>query len=93
MPPFVTALVEQYRAGPMDNTPQSIWRYTYENRDVYYVPPVCCDVPSMLYDGDGNVLCSPDGGITGRGDGRCADFSTQRSNGVAIWTDLRRTTQ
>jgi hypothetical protein len=42
-----------------------------------------------LYDAVGNVLCAPDGGIDGRGDGQCADFRSQRTGGSRVWEDPR----
>lgn len=89
-PPFVEALIAQMEAGPVGNPPASIWQYAYKGQEVYYVPPVCCDVPSTLYDRAGSVLCSPDGGLTGRGDGRCPDFFALRTGERRIWVDGRR---
>jgi hypothetical protein len=57
---------------------------------VYYVPSKCCDVPSVLYDSAGAVVCSPDGGITGKGDGRCTDFFDARRDEVVVWRDPRK---
>ena len=45
----------------------------------------CCDIPSVLYDTAGTVVCAPDGGFTGRGDGRCPAFISQRSNEKVLW--------
>ena len=87
---FVEELIEQYASAPKDASPGSIWSYRYQGREVVYVPPLyCCDLPSRLYDGDGNVLCSPDGGIAGAGDGRCPDFLAERTEGRRVWQDSR----
>ena len=63
------------------------WRYIYQGRPVYYVQAssLCCDQMSMLYDAEGNLICMPDGGYTGRGDGRCADFSPFRAPRVRVY--------
>ena len=37
----------------------------------------------------GTQVCEPDGGISGRGDGRCTDFHEQRSAESLIWSDSR----
>ncbi|TPE45637.1 hypothetical protein FJM65_05810 [Pontibacter mangrovi] len=71
------------------NPPATIYRYTYRGQEVYFLTGRCCDVPSQLFDAEGNVLCEPDGGITGRGDGRCTDFFEQRQNETIIWEDKR----
>lgn len=67
----------------------SVWRCIYKNQIVYYLPPRCCDIPSVLYNEPGNIICSPDGGFTGRGDGRCQDFFEERKNCEAIGKDTR----
>lgn len=89
-PPFVTELIATLEAAPKSNPPGSIWRYNYKGRVVFYVPPSCCDVPSELYDSDGNIVCGPDGGLTGDGDGKCPDFFAQRTDELRVWSDSRR---
>ena len=39
---------------------------------------------------DRAVICHPDGGITGRGDGRCPDFFVERRNERVVWRDQRK---
>lgn len=89
LPPFVLALIESHESAPVANPPASIWRYKYKGRVVFYVPPSCCDVPSELYDSDGNLICGPDGGLTGRGDGKCPDFFELRTEESRVWKDPR----
>ena len=51
-----------------------IWQYQYGGNEVYYIPIgriQCCDAFSEMYDLRGELICRSDGGITGRGDGRC----------------------
>ena len=88
-PRWVDQLVQKFKSQPMGNPPQSVWRYEYQGQVVYYVPAQCCDQYSTLYDANGNVLCAPDGGFTGHGDGRCPDFNRQRTNETLIWKDSR----
>jgi hypothetical protein len=89
-PAWVSHLIEQYKSEPVGNPPQSIWRYEYRGQVVYFVPAQCCDMYSTLYDADGNVMCAPDGGIDGRGDGKCDDFLSGRSQEQLIWQDPRQ---
>lgn len=88
-PPFVQGLIRKYSAGPRQNPPVSIWRHTYRGAEVFYIPPRCCDMYGQVYDGNGELVCAPDGGLTGRGDGRCPDFPTESSGAVLIWEDPR----
>jgi hypothetical protein len=88
-PAWVNELIEQFERDPVGNPPQSIWRYEYDGQTMYYVPPQCCDQFSSLYDAGGNVICAPDGGLTGQGDGRCPDFFEKRTHEQLIWQDSR----
>lgn len=76
--------------GEVWNPPAIIYSYTYNEKTVYYFPPRCCDIPSTLYDDNCNIICSPDGGITGNGDGQCSDFFTTRTDEKLIWKDGRK---
>ena len=83
-PAFVEDLIASHGTNAID-APQEIWRYRLKGELVYYVPPQCCDIPSALYNQNGEVICSPDGGLTGSGDGLCPNFFKDRKNGKLIW--------
>ena len=72
------------------NPPTKIYQYSYKDKEVYYVTSKCCDFFSTLYDADCNKLCSPDGGFTGKGDGKCTGFFDTRSDEKLIWEDERK---
>jgi len=78
-------LIAKFENDLDSNPPHSIYQYDYQGKTVYYVPPQCCDQYSTLYDTCGNVICAPDGGITGTGDGTCPDFITARQNETVIF--------
>jgi hypothetical protein len=88
-PQWLTELIAGMEAAPVRNPPGEVIRYEYQGGTVYYVPAECCDQLSTLYDADGNVICSPDGGIGGRGDGRCPDFLDSRQDKEVVWQDSR----
>jgi len=89
-PDWIEALIARYRTEPVTNPPRSIWRDSYGSETVYYVPPICCDRYSELRNANGAVLCAPDGGITGRGDGRCPEFVyRERPDRKLVWRDPR----
>lgn len=88
-PSWLTKLIGELKLAAPANPPAKIYRYTYLGQEVYYLTGRCCDVPSQLFDADGNLLCEPDGGITGKGDGRCTDFMEQRQNETIVWEDKR----
>jgi hypothetical protein len=82
-------LIAELAAAPLANPPHRILRYRYEGNTVYYVPATCCDQPSELLDEQGQVICRPDGGFSGRGDGRCPGFHAGKSDETLIWSDPR----
>lgn len=67
------------------NTPQSVTQYEYEGKTVYYLKSACCDKFNIVYDKDCKILGYPDGGLTGRGDGRLPDFWKKATDGVLLW--------
>ena len=88
-PAWLDQLIKKFESDPVGNPPLSIWKYEYNSQTVYFVPARCCDIPSTLYDVQGTVLCAPDGGFTGRGDGKCTDFFDTRTGGQLVWQDSR----
>lgn len=45
---------------------------------------------SELYDESCALICRPEGGITGMGDGKCAGFLEERREEKMIWKDERK---
>jgi hypothetical protein len=90
VPDAVTALIHNLQAQPVRNPPAYVARYDYAGQAVYYVPPYCCDFFGDLYNSAGQVICHPDGGLTGKGDGRCPDFESGRQNKTILWRDSRK---
>lgn len=88
-PDWVENLIVEFKSQPVGNPPQSIWQYMYKGQIVYYIPPQCCDQFSTLYDENGLIICAPDGGFSGAGDGKCPDFFSERKNEKLIWKDKR----
>jgi uncharacterized protein DUF6970 len=91
LPGWLTAMIDQFEDPSLANPPAFIARYTYQNQVVYYVAPRCCDIWSTLYTSTGAVLCAPDGGLSGEGDGRCPDFAARRRDELIVWQSRRVT--
>ena len=89
IPQCITEKINVIKAAKVSNPPRSVWQFQYNGQTVYYVPPYCCDIYSELYDSQCNLICSPDGGLTGKGDGKCSDFSDKKTNEKLIWKDDR----
>ncbi len=89
VPAAVAALIQDLKNQPVANPPAYVASYEYSGQVVYYVPPRCCDIFGNLYDSAGQLICHPDGGLTGKGDGLCPDFFSLRRNEQIIWRDPR----
>ena len=90
LPACVKALIKQFKNEERTNPPRKIYSYTYNGKKVYYVPAVCCDNFSDLYNSNCELMGHPDGGFTGRGDGKYRDFSEERKNEKLLWADTRK---
>lgn len=87
-PPWLLRLIEEQMSQPVANPPAYLARREYEAGVFYYLPPRCCDVWSELYDTEGALVCHPDGGITGGGDGQCPELGELLSEEI-VWRDPR----
>lgn len=90
LPVCVKVLVEKFKSEEKTNPPREIYSYTFRDKTVYYVPPVCCDQFSDLYNDSCRLMGHPDGGFTGRGDGKFSDFREERKNEKLLWKDERQ---
>lgn len=94
--PWLQIKIWDYQSKPVSNPPRSIIKTTFEGKPVYYVPAVCCDIPSELYAEDGTLMCYPSGGFTGAGDLKCPRFKLEyldkidTKNTTLVWEDKRK---
>ena len=88
IPKCIKIKIKELQNKPVQRPPASVWEFEYNGKKVYYIPADCCDRFNPLYDKKCNIICHPDGGITGKGDGKCLDFS--RKNEKLIWKDDRK---
>lgn len=91
LPAFIQEYIEEFLSAPVGDAPASIWKYSYRGDEVFYIPfvEICCDIPSEVRDSEGLLICQPEGGFTGDGDGRCQDFYQRRTKGEIVWRDPR----
>lgn len=59
--------------------PDKIMSYKYKGKTVYLAVMPCCDQMNLLLDSKGIQICSPSGGFSGHGDGKCTDFEKKKS--------------
>ena len=89
LPSWLDRMLRELESQPSANPPLTITRYEYRGQVVYYQTAACCDIFSRLYNEEGELIAHPDGGITGRGDGRLPDFFQEREGEFVVWMDAR----
>lgn len=77
--------IKKMAEDPKEGSPISVAQYTYKNQTVYYMVSPCCDKFNVVYDSACNILGYPDGGFTGKGDGRMNDFKKEAINEKLVW--------
>ncbi len=90
LPVCIKKMIDSFKTEDKQNPPRKVFSYLYNGNTVYYVTPPCCDFFSNLYNTNCVLIAHPDGGFTGRGDGRAADFIKIRTNEKLIWADERK---
>ncbi|MEO7522838.1 MAG: hypothetical protein ABIT58_02025 [Ferruginibacter sp.] len=90
LPPCIIKMIDNYKLEEKQNPPRKIISYSFKGKTVYYVTPPCCDFFSDLYDENCVLIGHPDGGFTGKGDGKISDFTESRSNEKLVWKDDRK---
>lgn len=89
LPICIQDLIKKHQSEEIKNPPIKIYSYSYNGMTVYYETAPCCDMFSNLYNKECVLLGHPDGGITGRGDGKFPDFATIATNQKLVWEDKR----
>jgi hypothetical protein len=84
MPPCLVTKIEGMKTD-QHNSPETVTEYNYKGQPVFYLSMPCCDQFNTVYDGDCNYLGAPDGGLTGRGDGKLPDFFTNATDKKVVW--------
>lgn len=88
LPACIQATIEIIKSLPVENPPKEVWKWQVDGNTFYYFSAACCDQYSELYDANCNLVCHPDGGFSGAGDGNCPSFSTQITK-TLVWKDPR----
>lgn len=89
IPPCITNMIATLQQQPPQNGPAEIYEYYYNSQRVFHVSSDCCDQYNYLYDANCKLLCAPNGGISGAGDGQCPDFFNIANNKRLVWRDPR----
>jgi hypothetical protein len=85
IPACIKQKIEGFKKMEKHEQPQNVKEYEYNGKKVYYVTMHCCDFYNELYDSSCNLLGHPDGGFTGKGDGKLPDFNEKKTKEKIIW--------
>jgi hypothetical protein len=85
IPPCLQKKIDSFNLVQKHEQPQKVIQYQYKGKTVYYVLSHCCDFFNELYDSNCNLMGYPDGGFTGKGDGKFPDFAKEVSKEKLIW--------
>ncbi len=88
VPSCIEKKIEDIKQEEVRNPPAQVWKWEIDEQTYYYITSDCCDQYNYLYDDNCIVVCAPDGGITGTGDGKCPDFNGQIEK-TLVWEDNR----
>jgi hypothetical protein len=85
VPTCIKNKIDSFKLKEKHDRPQSVVEYMYKGKKVYYIVMPCCDFFNEVYDGNCRYLGAPDGGFTGKGDGKLPEFTTEAKPGKEIW--------
>ena len=85
LPSCLATKIDSIRKLPDQTLPLSVIQYSYKGAPVYYVTAGCCDKFNEVYDANCTHLGAPDGGVTGKGDGKLPDFYAHATNKKVVW--------
>jgi len=85
IPPCLRKMITDLTKENPSDLPLKIDEYLYNGKTVYAFNAPCCDQFNMLYDDSCHAICAPSGGFTGKGDGKCPDFSKTATFIKLVW--------
>ena len=89
IPPCIQQKIDAIKKEPKWNPPAEVYEYRYNDRRLFYFTSNCCDQYNVVYDEKCNYVCAPSGGISGKGDMKCADFNEKAEKIRLVWKDER----
>lgn len=88
IPSCIENKIAEIKTNEVTNPPTQVWKWVVDDQTYYYITSDCCDQYNFLYSENCDIVCAPDGGITGNGDGNCPEFTTTIEK-TLIWEDRR----
>ncbi len=78
LPSCLETKIKSMAENPSEGPPQSITRYHYEGRTVYYMVAPCCDKFNIVFDSACTILGYPMADLPEKVMARCRVFTTKR---------------
>ncbi len=88
-PTCIKNKIETIIDNEVSNPPIQVWKWEVDGAIYYYITSDCCDQFNYLYNEQCEIICAPDGGFSGFGDGNCPDFNSEIIK-TLIWKDQRK---
>jgi len=88
-PNCIETKIQKLKNEPVQNPPAKVWKWKVDGQTYYYITSNCCDQYNYLFTSNCEIVCAPDGGITGKGDGKCPVF-TNKIIKTLVWEDKRK---
>lgn len=88
LPKCIANSIDRLQQEAVQNPQAQVWKWETDRGVYYYFNAPCCDRMSRLVDTHCLQICAPDGGFTGRGDGKCPEFNNVKK--TLIWKDERK---
>jgi hypothetical protein len=81
--------IAKIKAQKKWNPPAQVDEYLYQAKGFICFLPIAAINIIICMMKIVNVICAPSGGITGQGDGNCANFSNEAQHIKLVWKDNR----
>lgn len=89
LPLCIKRKIDSFKVMQVHEKPQRVIEYRYNGKRVYYVVMPCCDFFNEVFDEDCKFIGAPDGGFTGKGDGKLPGFFKEATNEKLIWEPVK----
>ena len=89
LPDCIKEKIVEIEGQEVWNPPAEVWKWTVDEETYYYFTSAGYDQFNYLYNSDCELVCAPDGGFSGRGDGKCPDFLDDAEKKL-VWKDNRQ---
>ena len=90
IPVCIRKMINERKKETPPDPAEQVDEYLYNGKTVFLFTAPCCDQWNELYDDSCKIICAPTGGITGRGDGKCKDFSETAVHVKVIWKNSKK---